>query len=193
MATLSTCYAECLLPTRHRAHHHRNSQPALWPACLSTDVIPPLLLMLRHIHKGGVLNEPPPLPTLHSIISDVFLSANPTLPLFLPPPPSTTWVGGEKKKKSKQQQTSRVVFLVSGGGVVVGGWCCCLHASSPERVDDASQPASPPSRCVPVHSVPDSLWWICPCLFVVPFIVTKLGAWSCVWREHLTEWPLNSF
>lgn len=148
MATLSTCYAECLLPTRHRAHHHRNSQPALWPACLSTDVIPPLLLMLRHIHKGGVLNEPPPLPTLHSIISDVFLSANPTLPLFLPPPPSTTWVGGEKKKSQNNNKQaawfflSLVVVLLSVGGVVV-----FMHPAQREWMMQASRPVHRPDVC----------------------------------------------
>lgn len=41
MATESTCYAECLLPSRHRVHRQRNSQPARWPACLSTDSTPP--------------------------------------------------------------------------------------------------------------------------------------------------------
>lgn len=109
---------------------------------------PPLLLMLRHIHKGGVLNEPPPLPTLHSIISDVFLSANPTLPLFLPPPPSTTWVGGEKKKSQNNNKQAAwfflslvVVLLSVGGGVVF------MHPAQREWMMQASRPVHRPDVC----------------------------------------------
>ncbi|KAK2881981.1 hypothetical protein Q8A73_022491 [Channa argus] len=57
MATESVCYAECLLPSRHRVHHRRNSQPSRWPACLSTNVF--LLLLFREIHRGGAMNEDP--------------------------------------------------------------------------------------------------------------------------------------
>lgn len=90
MATESMCYAECLLPSRHLAHCQRNSQPARWPARLSTDVIP---CSCSDAYTGEESRmNPHPNPCVM-----FFSTLTPPLPPFLLPPPFSGW--GEKKIK----------------------------------------------------------------------------------------------
>lgn len=117
MATESTCYAECLLPSCHRAHRQKNNQPAREPARLSTDVSP-LPLILRHIKGGGVRNQTTPPHThtrsLPNPCMMFFSMVTPPMALFfLPLPPSA-----EGKKKKVKTTTNK-----PRGCVVF--WCCC--------------------------------------------------------------------
>lgn len=145
MATESTCYAECLLPSRHRVHHRRNSQPSLWPACLSTNVIPGSYSDTYTGEEFWIKT-----PTLISVwCFSLFLSVSPTLTLLSPSPlhlilPSLKYWG---EKKSKQQQTNHMFLVVSGGGrwvlslssPLLEGWETFVHPA--QNVDDASRAA----------------------------------------------------
>lgn len=120
MATESTCYAECLLPSCHCAHRQKNSQTARWSACLSTDVTPH-----THTHscsdaytrEESWMNPPDPNPCVM-----FFSILTPPLPLFfLPPPISTRPFLLGKKVKTTTNKPRGFVDPASG-------WRYCLHS-----------------------------------------------------------------
>lgn len=187
MATESTCYAECLLPSRHRVHCRRNSQPARWPARLSTDVMPPHSCSDTYT---GEESWTPPSQSHHPNLCVMFFSLlTPPSPSFLPPPPSNSphpQLPGEKKKKSKQQQTSRVVFffllllflvvlvllLLMVGGVVALIQSWLTDEVPAQNVDDASR--SPVQMCAAAPCTKLILENKPHMVFVAPFGVIKL-------------------
>lgn len=107
MATENTCYAECLLPSRHHAHCRRNSQPARWPARLSTDVIPRSCSAAYTGEESCVNPHPNPCVMFFSMLT-------PPLPLFLLPPPISPLpqLLGKKSQNNNKQASWFLLFLV---------------------------------------------------------------------------------
>lgn len=131
MATESTCYAGCLLPSCHRIRCRRSSQPARRPTRLSIGVAAPPPFFspcscTKHIWRGRSPEWPPPSsnpPNTNPCVM-FFSCFDSTLVSFFFPslqfsPPSTVVGCQGGLQESKQQQTNRVVvvFVVSGDGV----------------------------------------------------------------------------